>query len=232
MPKRKGRTPRTDYSRPRKVLRYSKAIKTSKSKIVQICQKVIDKNTEFKRYVRVSPVVALTNITDGQLLFQGPQLAQGDSALEREGNEVMLRKLRFNVMFKSIGASNRVRIVLVKYSQNVGAAGTLIDVLENVGAQNVMISPWRKNGPVKYQICYNRIHNLGTKTVMDGTYKYQSFKIDVKFPKAGCPLHYEDGTTQNPDKNNFILYAVADQALAAPNTNEINLYTEAVYTDV
>ena len=201
-------------------------------KVKRIAQRVVDSNTEFKRYLRVSPVVALTNITDGQLLFQGPQIAQGDSALQRDGNEVKLRKLRFKLMFKSIGSSNRVRLILVRYLQNAGAAGSLADVLENTSAQNVMISPWKKNGPVKYQICYNKIHLLGTKTVMDGTYKYQNIDINVKFPKAGQTLHYEDGTLQSPDRNNYVLYAVADQSLASPNTNEINMYAEAIYTDV
>jgi len=219
------------HFRMRKKRRTAKST-VSVARVKRIAQRVVDKNTEFKRYIRDLPVVALTNITDGQILFQGPPIPQGDSALQREGNEVMLRKLRFRLMFKSIGASNRVRLVLVKYKQNVGAAQTLVDVLENVSAQNVMISPWKKSGPVKYQIMYNKIHQLGTKTVMDGTYKYQNIDISVKFPKAGTALHYADGTTSPPDKNNFILYAVADQSLASPNTNEINLYTEAIYTDI
>jgi len=233
MPKRKYVRTATDYFlKSRGIPKRRRTTKMTVPKVKRIAQRVVDKNTEFKRYIRVSPVTALTNITDGQLLFQGPQIPQGDTALEREGNEVMLRKLRFKIMFKSIGASNRVRLILVKYSQNVGAAGTLADVLENVSAQNVMISPWKKDGPVKYQIMYNKIHQLGTKTVMDGTYKYQNIDIHVKFPKAGTAIHYADGTTQSPDKNNFVLYAVADQSLASPNTNEINFYAEAVYTDL
>lgn len=215
----------------RRIIRSSKRRPTTSS-VKKICQKIIDKNTEFKRYLRLLPTTALSNVTNGQILFQGPPLPQGDGAMDREGLEVKLRKLRFKAVIKSIGAPNRVRLILVKYSQTVGAAGNLSDVLVNVSAQNVMISPWLKNGPVKYQIVYNRIHQLGTKGVMDGEYKYQNIEFDVKFRKEGETLHYDDGTTSNPDKNCFFLYAVCDLALASPNTNEINLYSEAVFTDM
>ncbi len=202
------------------------------SSVKKICQKIIDKNTEFKRYVRLLPATAVTNITNGQILFQGPPIAQGDDTDMRNGDEVQLRKLRFKMVIKSVGASNRLRLVLVKYPQTAGIAGNLGDVLENVTAQNVMISPWLKNGDIKYQILYNKIHNLGTKTVMDGTYKYQNIEFDVKFKKEGESLHFNGPATANPDKNCFILYAVADQALPSPNTNEISCYTTGVYTDL
>lgn len=212
--------------------RHRASKKTSTSQVKKICQKIIDKNTEFKRYVRLLPATALTNITNGQILFQGPQIAQGDDNDMRNGDEVKLRKLRFRMVIKSVGASNRVRLVLVKYPQNSGIAGTLADCLLNVTAQNVMISPWLKNGDIKYQILYNRIHNLGTKTVMDGTYKYQNIHFDVKFKREGETVHYNGPATANPDKNCFILYAVADQALPLPNQNVIQCYSTCVYTDM
>lgn len=222
----------TYLRRPLKRRRTYSKKKVTGSAVKKICQKIIDKNTEFKRYVRLLPATAVSNITNGQILFQGPPIAQGDDTDMRNGDEVQLRKLRFKMVIKSVGASNRLRLVLVKYPQTAGIAGNLGDVLENVTAQNVMISPWLKNGDIKYQILYNKIHNLGTKTVMDGTYKYQNIEFDVKFKKEGESLHYNGPATANPDKNCFILYAVADQALPSPNTNEISCYTTGVYTDL
>ncbi len=212
---------------------YNRSYNKSKSdkKTRKICQEVIDSNTEFKRYVRDLPATALSNITNGQILFQGPPIPQGDDAISRDGNEVKLRKIKFKMLVKSVGASNRVRLILVKYPQPP-ATLDLSTVLINVTAQNVMISPWVKNGEFRYQILYNRIHNLGTKTVMDGTYKYQDITIECRFKKSGETLHYKDAVTANPDKNAFVLYAVSDQALASPNTNELSMYTECVYTDV
>ncbi len=230
MPKRKRstRSRRTDFSQPKRTHKY---YKKSTSTVKAICQKIIDKNTDFKRYVRALPSQGITNITNGVALFQGPAIAQGTSGLERVGNEVMLRKLRFKLQFKSVGASNRVRLVCVQYPQTAGALNTLEDVLTNVSTAP-MYSPWKKDGTVKYRILYNRIHNLGVKGVMDGTYKYQGVNIDIKFPRAGLPLHYDDGTTANPDKNNIMFYYVADQSIASPNQNEVEMYTEAVFTDL
>jgi len=203
----------------------------STSSIKKIVQHVIDKQLEFKRILRLLASTAVSNITDGQVLWQGPRIPQGDGEMDRNGLEVQLRKLRFKINFKSIGNSNRVRLILVKYPQAVGIQGNLTDILVNTSAGNVMISPWLKNGPTKYQILYNRIHKLGTLGVMDGSYKYQEVKFDVKFPRQGTTLHYDDGTTTNPDRNAFFLYCVADQALVSPNTNEVNMYSEAVFTD-
>lgn len=205
--------------------------KTSVTQVKRICQNVLDKNTEFKRILRDLPATAITNITNGQILWQGPRIPQGTGENDRNGLEVNLRTLRFNLLFKSIGASNRVRIILVKYPQSVGIQGNLSDCLVNVSAQNVMVSPWLKSGASKYQILHNKIYALGTKTVMDGTYKYQSFKFDIKFKKSGQKVHYVDSTTTNPDKNSFFLYCVADQALASPNQNEVVMYSTAVFTD-
>ncbi len=215
----------------RRLVRSSKR-RTTTSSVKRICQKIIDKNTEFKRYVRLLPTTALNNITNGQILFQGPPIAQGDDTDMRQGDEVKLRKLRFKMVIKSVGASNRVRLVLVKYPQTSGIAGNLGDCLLNVSAQNVMISPWLKNGDIKYQILYNKIHKLNTMAATGGTYKYQNIEFDVKFKREGETLHYNGPATANPDKNCFILYAVLDQALATPNTNEINCYSECVYTDI
>lgn len=209
----------------------SRKRKLTTNNVKKICQKVIDKNQEFKRILRALPATAVTNITDGQVLWQGPRIPQGDGEMDRNGLEVNLRKLRFNLLFKSIGMSNRVRLILVKYPQAVGIQGNLSDCLVNVSAQNAMISPWLKNGPTKYQILYNKTHKLGTMTVMDGSYKYQEVKFDVKFAREGQTLHYDDGTTTNPDRNAFFLYCVADQALASPNQNEVLAYTQAVFTD-
>lgn len=215
----------------RRLVRSSKR-RPSTSSVKKICQKIIDKNTEFKRYVRDLAPTALNNITTGQILFQGPQLPQGSDALDRDGDEVMLRKLRFNILTKTTTKPNRVRFILVRYSQPP-ATLDLSTVLLNTTAQNVMLSPWIKNGDIRYQIVYNKIHRLGTMGVMDSEIKYQQFKIDVKFNKAGDKLHYNGPVTQNPDKNCYVLYAVCDLAFT-PTTglNEIQMYTEAVFTDM
>jgi len=228
MPKRKYVRSATEYYRSKRRRAVSK--KRSTSTVKKICQKIIDKNTEFLRLTDTLSATSIANITTGQILWKGPQLTAATTPA-REGNEINLRKLRYNVMFKSIGAPNRVRLVLVQYPQNTGAVNTLADVLEDVTAQHVMISPWKKNGEVKYRILHNKVYQLGTKGVMDGEYKYQSFKFDIKFPKAGMKVHYENSTSPSPDKNGIVLYCVADLALTGANMNVCWAKTEQVFTD-
>lgn len=217
----------------KRAMRKRQAKKNTKTAdgVARIAQRQIDKNLEFKRKLRDLPATAITNITNGQILWQGPRIPAGTGEMDRIGLRVNLRKLRFKYIFKSIGGSNRVRLILIKYPQPAGSAQNLEDCLVNVTAQNVMCSPWLKNGAVKYQVVYNRIHKLGVLGVMDGSYKYQEVKFDISFKKEGESLHYVDATTSNPDKNSYVLYCVADQALASPNQNEVLGYSECVFTD-
>lgn len=200
------------------------------NKVKKIAQSVVDKNTEFLRLTDTLSSTSIANITDGQILWKGPQLSASTDPL-REGDEINLRLLKINIMFKSIGAPNRVRLILVRYLQPTGAVNTLADVLEDVTAQHVMVSPWKKNGEVKYKIEHHGIYRLGTMGVMDGEYKYQSFRINVRFPKQGMKIHYENSTSPSPDKNGFVLYCVADQALTGANMNVCWAKTEQVFTD-
>ncbi len=204
--------------------------KLTENKVKAIAQKVVDKNTEFLRLTDTLSATSVSNITVGQPIWKGPSLT-GTSTPARKGDEIQLRKLKFNIMFKSIGESNRVRLVLIQYPQVLGAQSDLSDVLEDVTAQHVMISPYKKNGDVKYRILHNRIYQLGTKGVMDGSYKWQSFKFDIKFPKQGLSCHYDQLTSLYPDKNSMLLICVADQALTGANMNQVFCKTESVFTD-
>lgn len=208
------------------------------ARVKEIAQKVYDKNVEYLRLVDTLSQTSVSNITVGQPLWKGPLLSTIQPSptptplnVLRKGEEIQLRKLKFNLMFKSIGASDRVRIVLIKYPQLAGATNNLTDVLQDVTAQHVMISPWKKNGNVKYQILHNQIYNIGTKGVMDGTYKYQSFKFSIRFGKSGLNVHYADATVNSPDRNSLLLMMVADQAPASPNGIECWAKIESVFTD-
>ena len=232
MPKFKIVRGRKSFAAHRSIRRHNlrASAKPTTRQVQKIAQKIFDKNTEFLRLTDTLSATSIANITTGQILWKGPQLS-GSTTPARKDDEILLRKLRFNVMFKSIGAPNRVRLVLVQYPQNTGAANTLADVLQDVTAQHVMISPWKKNGEVKYRILHNRVYQLGTKGVMDGEYKYQSFKFDIRFPKAGLKIHYENSTSPSPDKNGLVLYCVADLALTGANMNVCWAKTEQVFTD-
>ena len=218
------------YSSARKARIPRASAKPTTRQVKKIAQKIFDKNVEFLRLTDTLSATSISNITTGQPLWKGPLLA-ATTTPPRKDDMILLRKLKFNVMFKSIGESNRVRLVLIQYPQVLGATADLSDVLEDVTAQHVMISPYKKNGDVKYRILHNRIYQLGTKGVMDGSYKWQSFKFDIKFPKAGLPIHYDSAASTAPDKNSLLLMCVADQALTGANMNQAFAKVESVFTD-
>jgi len=213
---------------------FMKRYKTSitKSKVKKIAQNVLDKNSEFKRRLDYLAETTLTSITTGHVLFDGPQVAVGDGAENRDGLIVNLRQLRFKLGFRYKGDPVKIRLIGVRYPQG-SESPSLSDLLTHPTAEQCMISPWLKRGPVKYSIWCNKIVSLGGDATMSGTFKEKYINMNVPVPKAGQKLTYEDGSTQTPDKNRYTLFAVCNILPAlAENRPQVNMFTSTVYTDL
>lgn len=209
----------------------SSARKMTTSKVKKIAQKVINKNAEFKRRLDYIPVTAITSITTGHLLFDGPQILNGDGSEERDGLQVTLKKMKFDLQFKYESIPTQIRLIGVRYPQG-SATPSLADLLSHYST-NAIISPWVKAGTVKYSVWCNQIVKLGGDATMSGTYKNKQVSVQVKLPAAGQKLTYESGTTQPPDKNRYCLFAVANilPALAADRP-QVAGYVSTVFTDM
>jgi hypothetical protein len=96
-----------------------------------------------------------------------------------------------------------------------------------------MISPWLKAGPVKYSKFYDKIHTLGSDEVMTASNKEKIVKFSVKLPKMGTKLTYESGTTQTPDRNRYVLFAVPSHVpLASASIPYAQGFVSTGFTDL
>lgn len=180
--------------------------KMTRSKVEKIAHKVLNSQSEFKRRLDYQPTTAITNITAGHLLFDGPQVVSGTGSEERSGLKVMLKHLKFKLSFAYLGIPTQVRLIGVRYPQG-SSSPSLADVLTHA-VTNAQISPWVKDGPIRYSIWYNKIIKLGGDSQMTSTYKNKVVSFSAKLGKHGTQLTFESGSTQSPDKNRYVLFAV------------------------
>lgn len=230
MPKRKLSAD-TKANLKRYLRRRTGGSKMTTAKVKHIAQNVINKQTEFKRRLDYITNQTITSISTGMVLFDGPQLAAGDGAENRDGLEVSLKSLKFKLMFKYESIPVQVRLILVRYPQG-SESPSLSDLLTHPTSSQVMISPWLKSGPVKYSVLYNKIIKLGGDSTMSGTYKEKIVDFSVKLARAGQKICYESGTTQTPDKNRYTLFAVQN-ILPAVNADrvQVNGFVSTGFTD-
>jgi hypothetical protein len=232
MPKRKAMTQHYNYMARLKRRRVrSGSRKMTTSKVKRIAQKVINKQTEFKRRLDYITNQTITSISDGHVLFDGPQVAVGDGAENRDGLEINLKSLKFKLLFKYESMPIQARLILVRYPQG-SESPSLSDLLTHVTASQVMISPWLKAGPVKYSVLYNKIIKFGGDSTMSGTYKEKIVDFSVKLPSSGQKIVYENGSTQTPDKNRYTLFVVQN-ILPAQNADrlQVNGFVHTGFTD-
>ena len=204
----------------------------TEKKVKKIAQNVIDKQSEFKRRLDYLAETTLTSITSGTVLFDGPQIAVGDGAENRDGLIINLRQLRFKLGFRFRGDPIKVRLIGVRYPQG-SESPSLSDLLTHPTAEQCMISPWLKRGPVKYSIWCNKIVSLGGEAAMASTFKEKYVNLAVKLPRSGQKITYESGTTQTPDGNRYTLFAVINILPGvADNRPQVNMFTSTVFTDM
>lgn len=204
--------------------------KLTMSKVKKIAQNVVDKNSEFQRRLDYLAPTAITNITAGHILFDGPQLVTGTGSEERKGLKSRLRQLKFKIGLKYEGYPVNIRLIGIRYPQ--GSSSPSFSQLLSHASTNAIISPWVKDGPVKYQVWLNKIVRLGGDASMASTYKEKYLDIKVKLPKDGYELSFETGSTQTPDKNRFVLFAVPNIMPSTVSDRPVaEVFTSSVFTD-
>lgn len=205
--------------------------KMTSKKVKRIAQKVLDDNSEFQRRLDLISGTAITNVSAGHLLYDGPQIVSDGGGEGRKALQVKLRHLKFKLSFKYEGMPVNIRLIGVRYPQGTGSP-SLADVLSH-STSYAMISPWRKDGPTKYSIFYNKVIKLGGDAAMTSTYKEKQVDIKAKLSKRGMTLTFESGTTQAPDKNRYCLFAVPNimPALSADRP-VVEGFVSAGFTDI
>lgn len=195
------------YRRSSRFRRYTRRPRTLRSRV-----KALEKGVEWKYAEATQQLTPSQNFTGVTLL---PRIDAGPGTgteADRIGDEITARFLQTRVVIKSGDASNKCRIVIVKYPQSTGASG-IQDVMQFptalVGDNRLPVqSLYKKESPVKFKILYDRLHSTNTTTS-----EYKVLNIKVPLPKTGLKLYYPDSSTVYPTKNLIDVYACTDSAV-------------------
>ncbi len=210
----------------------------SKRKSLNNRVKQLEKNVEYKRVV-TADFLSLVGVsaTQNGTGVGFPIIARGDKHGQREGSSVTLKKVRISCKLTTTsitGPANKCRVILYKLSQRISTINDMENILWGLTpiaqTTNCLLHPYRKNGDVKYQILYDKIHSCGQQlNTVDAPAKY--FEIHHKCDTV-LKWDQDDPNTDTvpPQMNAFVL---CFQAMSAPAGDEMvaNWNIASTYTD-
>ena len=186
--------------------------------------------------------------SSGSQIFYGPVTydERDDSATEaqlqqapRKGEQITLRKLRVKAAVENKNSMhpNLVKYLLVKF-QGVQTAPQLSDVFED--ASKPFISPWKKDGDIKYQVIMNQniaVGSLRSGQVSSASVPYDQgtnadLRIIEKEFKLETKVEYGSLSANAPLNNLFVMWAIPYHGYSSSNAPTIRTYLTYVYTDM
>lgn len=144
-----------------KIRRYrpqrSKRMPLSKAQVKavrSVAKKAMDGQAE-KKFL---DTVLTNNVTsfDVPTVTQIALPAQGDGQGQRDGDQVKLKSLHIKGLLRHNGSTDtRGRIIVVQVMEDLGAAPTLSQILEDVTTQDIFNSPYKINSDLNYKILWD-----------------------------------------------------------------------------
>lgn len=215
---------RKSYSRRRYRRKYTRKPRTLRARVRSIEQSIETKWAD-----------ATQNLTGIGYNFVGvnllPRIDEGTGTGtdgDRVGSSINLRYLQSRLLLDCGDQTQSVRILVVMFPVLTGVTG-VADVVQMpstiLGDPRYPIqSLYKRNGPVKYKVLFDRVFYLNTTTK---GIKVINFKTVL--PKIGLKLSYANSAATQPEKNIINLYACSDSAVT-PNPS-IVCNTRATYND-
>lgn len=151
-------------------------------------------------------------IGTGPLFYNLNGLTRGASVLERIGDQITLRSIEIHGIIHGNNAdpSSSVRMMLINNKAANQVAFDVTQVLENVTATTILVSPRNEDGKPRYSVLSDRImqfQNVGKNTA----------KFTIK-KKLNLSVRYETnlGTFADIVNNALYLFFVSDASITFP----------------
>ncbi len=163
-------------------------------------------------------VVTATASPIAPAIVQLTNLAQGDSNITRDGNQIKVTHIQLKYFF-TINASavaTCCRILLVQDRQTNAGIYTANQLLKDVSVNDNVNSPFEENHRRRFKILYDRVHDLSDNGNQIGRgRKYLKLQIPVRYsanagtiadlPESSLSLvHMSTESTNTPLLNAFV----------------------------
>ncbi len=153
------------------------------------------------------------------------QIAEGDSAVQRDGTRIVLRSVYIRGSL-SDNDPRLVRLMIVHWPQSNNQALTLTDLFAQTAAGRMFYSPVDQDSTKKFRILMDKVVKVTPKA--DGDTEDQPFKIYKKFKhhvvQYSLPTANETSITQG--SLNFVV--IPNGAIAAPT---LKFFMRVRYTE-
>lgn len=138
------------------------------------------------------------------------QCAQGTELDDREGNSIVAHSVNFRgLLGRGDSDQNIIRLICIQFESYADA--TIGEALQYVTPgtllpRQALYSPYKVNGDCKYKILFDKTYslpNIISEKVINET---------VRIPKSSNIMKYTAGTSQVPQSNTVLWYAVSDSS--------------------
>ena len=166
----------------------------------KIAQSQIDKNTEFKRHtLNISTTVDSTGTCTSL-----STIGQGDSSTTRDGEKIVLRKLKLRYNVLPADSTNLVRFIIFRWMPNDNDHVPVpADVLLNVGDSSAPLSSYQPQFRDLIKVYYDKVVPVDTTSV---TQRYHTINLSKKL---GLHKTVYQGSNTYGSKNLWML-AISD----------------------
>ncbi len=206
-----------------------KKAKTAAGKSLALAKKnasqirALNKNWERKYHDTATTVSTSDSWSTAQPLVDP---AQGDTALLRDGNRMVLKRLKFRAAIPHTDNTNTGRVIIAMFNSDVGATPTIDHVLETSSTYpDAQVTPYQKNPKVKYKVLYDSFYQCGQALANATAF----IKFDWK-PKGGHLMKWDpDVSSTIPVLGGIYMWHIGDSAVISHP--QFTYYSRAILAD-
>lgn len=145
-------------------------------------------NVEFKNHdiQATSDALAIT-----PAITQLTNIAIGDTTNTRDGSSLKLVSLMFNytLISSASAVSSHVRVLLVHDRQTNEAIYVIGDLLQDTSANDNIVSPRNLDNSHRFQVLYDRVHNLSVGGNSTKSYKFfKKLQLKIRYDNAAAAI--------------------------------------------
>lgn len=210
--------------------------KSTKTKVKKLQKQVATLIRAPERKAHDS-VISVTMSTSGGTHWPLNGLVQGTTNLERIGNKITLKSLRFRILMNSADVYNNCRIMLVKLRPELVMLPP-VDLVQYIleDPLNFMTSFYKRNGNTPYKVIVDKRYTmggrLGNHSGASATTIGVEKLIDINCPikKGGIAIDYDNSSNNVGDTSEtFVLIGLSDSGVTP--YPQLNGFCRAVFTD-
>lgn len=157
------------------------------------------------------------------------EIAQGSTVNEREGNQVQLSSVGYNIISKNFDVNNSATVSIILFTdtqQDPSTNPTVTEVLHGVGDNRAPVSPLNHAEAGRFKLLSRKTFNVGD--LGSGL----DHHLSKYFKRLNTRVRYRSTTGTSIQKNGLYLLLITDRDPAATDEVELRGFIRLYWTDL